>query len=1680
MATWKEQLQQIQKLRIARRQGDEQLYAATINLGKTENTLRKIKLGEAGEQERAEEAESKRKELAAQKEAVKKLVHLTTKDLHETIREVYDNADQRKLMSNLDDGIPFLLLPVRIETRFITTGNIAELWLRVYPDDIAIHTHEKTLTDQELTEGQKYWKVLFAAEKGGGQGKEEDKKNAWSAMAASFGGQRSGWIALQTKPLNWSNDLNNITNSDQLDFPVHEITSTGAWSRAPRTNILPDRFVVMLYEGDTMVKEQSGNIIPDELFVGPDPLEADKAFVTLEQEQRLVFGESFEWASNFDKAIENGMGFKITLTPQQAKGGFDKILVLGAYLSADETESQQALQKLIDSHHYSPKGLSIVKQGTATNNTDLDGSGYTRNDATNNISYFVETGEPLFDELGECDGKNLADALGIEYTTLQYISNSDATDHKECTAMNAALYPSTFGYYFDTMMRPVLDEPSQDKLRDFFVQHISGRGPLPAIRVGDQPYGVLLTSDFKKWKWARQEQDFDTAFLNGLYKTISRYRSIWETLLQDIMYIGKPGTNHSEVLMNILGLQPSSVAFYQRIAYSTDDLINRDGFKYGQRYYNDFKDSLDSKNIVLNFLSTLGYDVSIVDGKLTVPQLLRLVYQYGHSTLDASNLIDDTPLSETGGITEYVPGKNYIDWLLETVSIATLEKQDLVSTSGKAPTSLLYMQLRRSLLLELNKASVKWFAKHNIELDQVMKPANFHNIRSGGDLTKWEVMKAKIAVAVPDHPKKEKTVAEYLLTNGTNEQEVAFLNEMKKGMELLAKKSTASLERCFTEHLDTCSYRLDAWETGLFDQRLKKQRQQKNADGQQQRKKGIYIGAYGWVENIRPDSRRAVVQGSIPESLRPANNEPLYEYDDNGGFVHAPSINHATAAAVLRNGYITHATAEEPGTMAVNLSSERVRRAMFVLDGIRNGQTLEALLGYQFERGLHDKGSSNPALKKLNAYIYDFRNAFPVELHQVQQQGSNVVNETIPANNVVNGVRLSEASGFPYGATGGVTAATNDEILAIEDEKDKLDDTLDAIKDLMLSESVYQMVQGNFDRSGAVMNALKDAHIPPEMEVVNTPRSSQFSFTNRVTIQFEELEPADATYNPWPAVAMTPRAMMEPGLNKWLMKILGEPQQLVCLASHIDSGNVEELEEITVDQLQLQPIDLVYIAGGVFNTGTAQNGKENKTAMSELESRITYRYRELKSLTEETRVNIQFLKPGNIVGKRALGSILPLLQMLKSLITDSRALQAEDFNATTDKDNPNPKGIEHQELVGRIQHAQVSFLNVKNDLNAIPIELIDTVGGVSGNITLQQFFEVLDNNHKNIDTVKFNFSSASAVLVKDALAAISAYGIPDTFPQVFSIDAKNKLVLLEQVANTMRHLVTRYEAADKLITDALLPVNTIDKKVASLVEAGKLFFGHVFNIMPLFSYTNVTDIQLSANDGTQLLKYAKDTLKMDLVADEWMQNVSYVRPKLSKWESIRTIYESLTVEAPDSVLELFPVQLPYRKKDSWLAVEFPAKNEDDSPFDITHDTLCVTVHGEGNVFTANKQGGLLIDDWTEMIPVKDEITGISFNYDQPNATPPQTLLLAVPAIEKGNWDWDGLVGILNDTLLRAKLRAVEPDLLNKLDKPEASVLLPALLANFSTFDLDIALDYRTNIATLATAIPILPVGALNE
>src|SRR4030095_9028465 len=86
--------------------------------------------------------------------------------------------------------------------------------------------------------------------------------------------------------------------------------------------------------------------------------------------------------------------------------------------------------------------------------------------------------------------------------------------------------------------------------------------------------------------------------------------------------------------------------------------------------------------------------------------------------------------------------------------------------------------------------------------------------------------------------------------------------------------------------------------------------------------------------------------------------------------------------------------------LAIDLSSERARLARWLLDGVRAGQPLGALLGYRFERGLHE---NHPGFF-LDRFIAPLRDLAPLTATRIEASGQPV--ESVPAKHVVDGLKL--------------------------------------------------------------------------------------------------------------------------------------------------------------------------------------------------------------------------------------------------------------------------------------------------------------------------------------------------------------------------------------------------------------------------------------------------------------------------------------------------------------------------------------------------------------------------------------------------------------------------------------------------------------------------------------------------
>jgi hypothetical protein len=1570
-----------------------------------------------------DEIKKKRSSIATKHKNTEDEIKAVRTEYNRLIDGFFNEYTIEELTEGKNDNLPVLLFPVKIEVKFHqTTTNSKELWVRIYPDDIAITTHEDELTDEEIKKGQVYWKNIWSA-----GNSEEDKKGAWKVLVNTYGAPRSAWVAKSTKPINWDS-LSTGSSLDLLTFPAFQHVKPDSWSQAPKSRILPDRFVVTgLYQGK-MVKLGTGNQIPDPLICGPDPLDAINSFEQKDGDIKL--GNDFSWATDFNKAIELGMGLKITLEEPYASKGFEKLYVLGLKWTADNTESKEIVENLVKEHHYSPTGFSLIKQGTATNNTDDEDSGYSENDIFSSLSYYVEGEKTQFNRETEfykiTDGQRLADLLGINMEYLQNIQNSGQYDYAESVAMNRALYPGTLGYFLETMMEPVFSDDGIKFIRNFFTDYVTGRGPLSAIRVGDQPYGILPTSDFSKWKWNQKLENS----LDQMYSTLKYFSDIWKIFLSHVSYIGQNG-NPSQILLDILGLNPNSVSLYQRVGYSTDYLKNLDEFKSGGKYYDEALTAAFSAFYFMMDLKYMGYDPIDKNGKeKKTPHFLEIIYKHYQTQLDGKNIIDGNPLSETEYIKTYKDKLNYIHWLVNATKIDDLEKQDFGQDIA-APNYLLYLMLRNALLLQLHDSTGLFYIINGIPLTRYKRAVDFCNIKTLEEPTKWELMKANVNLVQPGAPA-NLAVADHLLANIAvnpyNEENVK-LKEVKDALDILAGLPTARLERAFIEHLDCLNYRLDAWQTAIFNYRLLKNRNlldQKNRNAQP----GLYIGAFGWLENIVPPStqKKTIPDAQLPEKLRNKDDSLVFDDPLDGGYVHTPSLNHAYGAALLRNAYLTHADKSEKELMTVNLSSSRIRNAIGLIEGIRNGQPLEVLLGYQFERAMHDMTSDNPILK-LDAYILDFRLKFPIKKQPIPQTGTNSSEEASEEYSVVDGLTLAETDkAYPFGISSlsGASSEVKDAVLTIQDQ---LKNSIDAVKDVLTSESTYQLALGNFERAGASIKAISDSAIPSDIDGIKSQRGNEITFTNKVIVQFEtNINIALPENNLWNISPLSPRACMEPGINKWLAGIIGDPEKIRCTVHHmIDENTASSAIEYSLKDLMLQPIDFIYMLGNELQGGA-----------TEIEQIIINKYRRDSLVVDKLLIKINFSSATTTTSDIiTFTEIFPLAVYMKKLITGSTSIDAEDLQSSS-KDKPadesNPKGLDHAELLSRL---------------TIVKSLFDTAQG-------------------EFETAKTNFDitadETNANALRDALIKITAFGIVNALPaSQYGINSTMEQLLDKQTVSIQKKLAEISTAYTTKISTANAETN-IALKTDALISAVKLLLGEGFNALPCFYLNNSVDMQNAYNDRETILNHAKNVLNIRMPIENWIHGVTKVRPKVGLLENIRLLADALDRDE----IKLEAVQLPYKANDTWLAVELPAL-EEGKERGILHDTHSVVVHQPKNFSPFTRQCGLLIDEWVEVIPEEKSVTGISIHFNQPNAEPPQALLLAITPEETGKWEWEDLLSTLDDTLLRSKLRMIEPDV---VDKTKFGILLPALISEFSTSKNTISLDYSFMVAKVIEAVKL--------
>jgi len=1813
------------------------------------------------------ELEKAQTELTRQANAAGRDYRATLANEAAALGALAEFTDPIKNIGFLQDDCPILLFPLRLETRFkkIIRDDVIldQLWVRVFPDDIAINSFERDLSDTEVRNARSYWQARWAA------GKNVDgNRGAWRSLAAAHGPGRAYWLTQNYVPVNLSEEHekgegelilaigtdvelvepelsalsaywqevwraeNDNARLDQawidlvavvgearaktllgdyapanLNEPpppgftrddtsvlvkhvIFEATDTleaklHAWSQPPTTSILPERFVFLAFqEGEEPMTPQLGNLVPPNLILGPDPAAEqgeDLRLATQEdvetdpslREGDLIFSENMLWMFDFDEAVAKGMGFKIDLTAEQAENGFDRVFVLGVKLSADREKGGTLLEELFEQHQYSRKGLAILKQGTPTNNTEDEGAGYSwRHDPDDSFKiYFGESTEPdPLDWFEKRDGRWLADLLGINPEKLQSVENYYSTDIAEARAMQRALWPATLGHFMDSMMNPVFGPNTIEQTRLFFTRYVNGRGTLPAIRVGKQPYGILPATDYTHMGWFRRKGIEDHAFtsapllagggnfLAGLYQILLDMDQVWMDLHRLAGYVGKTG-NPQQILLDIVGLHPASVEVYKRYANSLKQIHNIYGIQALDHspFFSYYPTTLVTAE---SLLAQYGYTI---DAEHPEPEILKKSFFKNAWVLNGDR-IDKVPNSEVEPIAAYTEdGKNYIGWLIE----AAQDSHDRLRLQAdfiddKPPTALLYLLLYHALDLSFIDTGLKLHFNRGV-LDQLqvqqayIEPDFIHIEAEKETESRWKYLYTSDQRLTGDTGL---MLGEYIPRFIDSLDEAAAFRDALAGLQSLENVPTAALERLMMEHIDTVSYRLDAWILGYLQLQLENMRGLQADEPANPERGGIYIGAYGWLEELRPEGKD-LTPVQLTEDLNEVFNPDgdLVEDNTNAGYILAPSQNHAVTAAVLRNGHLSNEDPEDKEELKIKLTSERVRMALQIIEGIQGGQTLAALLGYRFERGLHDRTDA-----EVDAFIFDLRNKFPLASKKFKDTAPGPEDpeyesiDQIEARNVIDGVAFLEhiqetkISTYPFGLS--LPSATPDQETAINQEVLELIDLNDAVADLALAESVHQVVMGNYERASATLDTYSKGNFPPTPDVIQTPRSG-ITLTHRVALQFKT-----GLSNTLGDAGVTPRMVSEPAIQDWLNQIMPGLDEIVCVVVTVDTGTgSEEEDEVSLADLGLGHLDLLYMLN-----------VESQQAMTALDDRIVQHV-----WSDDIDFSPQLDKPIQIDYTRKLDptkvtifEVSSLVASLRALLLRSKALTAGDVKLANEAAKQDEQSVSLdpnrvQPLVAALNglrtidiadaitdltdHIATSdvdgmFAQLDTWIDRIAALFVQTaafgivqtstgfiyqwrqsmfsrlrlkLGEVIerwearradyiflradylvklGSETDEVLFDIVrraelkisseSTMHLYTDSASYfaavdgtQFGQFEDILNNTIKPILDLQSLPALVPDiqalagqlapfdVVGIDISDQLGqvsvfmndLLQALQNVSEEMLERETRAGELLGGVGAEANA-GARVELVSNAAKAIFGDDFITLPEFilDAEQGTEWENTLIDSEHSLRYLLTDLDMDFPVDDWLYGISRVREKLHHLENTILHIEGFS----NQTLSLAPSQFPYREDDYWLGLQFPqTKDGSDEAFTISEDKLLFTAIYSQPFAPGQAQCGVLLDEWTEVIPSLDETLGLTFHYDQPNTEPPQSLLLVTPSSFTGNWQWQELVNTLHATLDMAKKRAVEPD---HVDLTAYSRFLPPIVSLTSPMPLTATLNLALN------------------
>ena len=171
-------------------------------------------------------------------------------------------------------------------------------------------------------------------------------------------------------------------------------------------------------------------------------------------------------------------------------------------------------------------------------------------------------------------------------------------------------------------------------------------------------------------------------------------------------------------------------------------------------------------------------------------------------------------------------------------------------------------------------------------------------------------------------------------------------------------------------------------------------------------------------------------------------------------------------------------------------------------------------------------------------------------------------------------------------------------------------------------------------------------------------------------------------------------------------------------------------------------------------------------------------------------------------------------------------------------------------------------------------------------------------------------------------------------------------------------------------------------------------------------------------NGSSSLK--NDHLNNDLLMEEWLGSIARVRQNAATFEMLMNLVNVIDFNT-FLLRPLLPLQLPYASDgtERWLGASV------NNPESLKEGRVALGASMPKGYVVSGNQAGILIDEWVDVIPSREQTSGLSFHHKQPNAKAPQCLILGLTPTITGNWQWQDMVDMMNETFDLAKKRAVD-------------------------------------------------------